>query len=138
MSKTKTETRDVAELLCPNKVDARDFYTWNGKIQIPPICPSLNQFTSACRIIEIEYYIDLYFDVNTMSFSSDILIPITIGTVPLNNGNTTNSLLPSYESCMYGAGDFHMPNEDSNEKKGKVINSDESSFVPVYPYYKFD
>lgn len=137
-SKTRTDTRDVVSLQCPNKVGARDFYTWNGRIKIPPVCPSLNKQTNMCKIIEIDYYIDLHVDVSTMSVSRDILIPLTIGTVPLQDPSRPEASAPTYESCMYGAGEYQVPLEDSNGRKGEMLNSDEASFAPVYPFYKFD
>jgi hypothetical protein len=128
----------LASLECSNKIGARDLYTWNGIIKTPPVCPSLNKQTNMCKNIEIDYYIALNVDVGTMYSSRDILIPLTIGTVPLQDPSRPEASGPLYESCMYGAGDYQVPFEDSNGRKGEMLNSDEASFAPVYPFYKFD
>ncbi len=133
--KTKSEKREVVCLNCPSHISADDSYTWNGKIRIPPICPSFNRHISTCKIIEIAYYIVLHVDVTTMFICDRIMIPLTIGSVPMQDLNDPGSepSAPSYESCMYGAG---LSLKNDKESKGEMFNTDEKTFVPVYPYFK--
>ncbi len=136
---TKSDKREVASLICPSNINAEDSYTWNGKIQIPPICPSFNSHISTCKIISIAYYIVLHADVNMVSIGSHIMIPLTIGSVPiqdLNNPGSRPCSAPSYESCMYGAELLLKNDKKSNESKGEMLYTDETTFVPVYPYFK--
>ena len=90
----------------------------------------------ARKNIEIAYYIVLQGDVTIVSYGTHIMIPVTIGSVPiqdLNNPESRPCSAPSYESCMYGAG---MSLKNDKESKGEIFNTDEKTFVPVYPYFK--
>lgn len=138
-TKTRSEVRDVALVYCPQPINAGEFYDWSGSLQIPPICSTLNHLTSVCRNIEIEYSLSLYFDVTTFSFSTNIQVPIVVGTVPMQSEDRVQNdvALPSYESCMYGACESRMPSEETG-RKGEILNSDENTFKPIYPYFKFD
>ena len=138
-TKSRSEVRDVALVYCPQSIGANDFYDWSGALQIPPVCSTLNQQTTVCRNIEVEYTLSLYFDVTTFSFSTNIQVPIVVGTVPLQREDRGESdvALPSYESCMYGTCEMEVVNDESG-RKGEVLNSDENTFKPVYPYFKLD
>lgn len=139
--KSKSDRREVAILHYGNQIGSKENQTWDGSLRIPPVCNTLNTCTTTCSIIELNYYLSLYFDVSTMSMSKDFMVPVRIGTVPIRENNIVDSIIedpvPSYESCIYGRNSTVMPSED-NGRKGEILNSDETSFAPMYTYYKFD
>jgi len=138
--KTKSEFRDVAVIYCPQPIGPNDFYEWNGLLQIPPVCSTLNNMTSVVRNIQIEYFLSLYFDVTTFSMSTNLKVPIVIGTVPLSteDNQMRENGLPTYENCMYGPCEAQTPPADNPYSKGEILDNDENTFKPIYPYFKFN
>ena len=136
-SKTKSCKRVIGETTYPGRVEPRTNVTWKGALIIPPVCQSSN---ASCRIIEITYTIDFNFSSNGVSISTDLLVPITIGTIPLrsveamSDDMNASNLPPSYEACMFGPNPNQMPPD--YEDKREIIESDDASFRPMYPYYK--
>jgi hypothetical protein len=135
-SKTRSCTRNVANIINPNKIPGRDIYNWDrGQLLIPSVCPSSN---GTCKIIEIHYCVQFSFGASS-SLDSHLSIPIKIGTIPLRNEQIeeTNLLtpsLPTYEECMFGSN----PNKELavHFDKGDVLENDSNIFKPSYPYYK--
>jgi hypothetical protein len=75
--------RDVGTpLLSPNPVGPRSNFNWTSIIRVPPIPPS-NNMTN--RIIDISYQLALVMQSGNLSFNVFVIIPIVIGTIPLQN-----------------------------------------------------
>lgn len=135
--KVRTSIRHVASIRFPGKVLARNQENWeNISLLIPPVSSSSN---GTCRIIEVRYAINLNIDAGGMTMSKDLTIPIVIGTIPLMNMGLplAGSNLPplSYQASIFDP----TPNEEmppEYETKGEVVETDENSFRPSYPYYK--
>jgi hypothetical protein len=133
-TKSKRCTRTVALIKYPKKINAKTTETWSDSVlTIPPVCSSSN---GTCRIIEVIYSVVFNFDASGMAISTDVSIPITIGTIPLQDSNnqTQHNLPYSFEASHFGAESNQMPPEF--EQKGEVFESDANSFKPYYPYYK--
>ena len=137
-TKTKICVRNVAQLKYPKRIPEKSREVWSQGIIIPAVCSSSN---GTCRIIQVNYCILFNFNPSGLSISKDLEIPITIGTIPIRNqsnnmqqGQTMPSLpQPAYQACMFG-------NENSNNfqpaSKGEVMESNSSSFMPMYPYFQ--
>lgn len=94
----------------------------NTRIIIPSIAASSNGIS---KIIVINYLLVFTFKCSG-SLSKDISIPITIGTIPFET-----TYIPSYEECFN-----EITPEIAEPVKGEIIESDLSTFKPLYPYYK--
>lgn len=144
-TKSRTCTRHVATIRFPGKIGAHKQETWENGLVVPPVCSSSN---GTCRIIDVRYVIDLKFDAGGMSTSKELYIPVVVGTIPLMNASSglrPNTLLPSYDGAppppySYQASIFDpTPNSEmppDYETKGEMVESDQNSFRPQYPYYK--
>ena len=141
-TKSRTVCRTVASIQYPGEIEPKGFKEWNNSVlAIPPVCSSFN---GTCRIIEVNYIVQFNFDVSGPSISTDLNIPIVIGTIPLGSnirpvapispvgGGEASAPPPySYEACMFG------PNPVPEEVgKGEIVESDIDSYKPFYPYYK--
>jgi len=149
-NKQRIENREVASVVHTSKTESENSFTWNGTLKIPPVCATTTINTSLCHIIDIIYQLVLHFDVNTISVSTDMSVPIIIGTICLKerervvNANESDDsdeipmpVIPelTYESALNNDRFIGNPME---KDKGSSRNSDETDFKPVYPYYKFD
>lgn len=134
-NKTRTCTRHVAAIRFPGKIGIRKQENWeNISLVVPPVCSSSN---GTCRIIDVRYAINLNFDAGGLAISKDLSIPVVIGTIPLMNlGIPVPQNWPlSYQASIFDpTPSQEMPPE--YETKGEVVESDQSSFRPHYPYYK--
>lgn len=100
----------------------------NQVIIIPPVCASL---TDLCKIIQVNYLLIFSFGVFG-SLDKDLVIPIKIGTIPLQNTCSNDSdSLPTYEECLFES-DF----KSEDALKGDMYESDEKTFRPIYPVFK--
>lgn len=132
--KSRTCTRHVASIRYPGKIASRQQENWsNIAIVVPPVSSSSN---GTCRIIEVNYAINLNFDASGMAISQDSTIPVVVGTIPLmNSGMPVPTNLPlSYQVSIFDP----TPNQEmapDYETKGEVVESDAHSFRPYYPYY---
>ena len=132
-TKSKTTHRKVTTLELPKRIEERTCENFdNMKLLVPPVCSS--SFGTS-RIIDISYYFDLNFDAAGPSVSTDLNVPIVIGTVPLasddNNRQSTYSNL-TYEASIFDANQFKQELID----KGEIMQSDADTYRPFYPYYK--
>ena len=142
---TRHSSRNVAEISHKNKVAPQTVETWNGRLVIPSVCPSSG---TLCQIIKVSYVIYMTFGASN-SIDSNLEIPVTIGTIPLQNEMPSNNNLnistiqnnmlsgdpPSYEACMFGAN----PNKElieTNYERGELVESNSNNFTPLYPVYK--
>ena len=136
-TKSKTCTRNVLEVRSPSKIGPRSFETWNGECTVPAVVATSN---GSCRIINVRY--DLVLNVYG-SMRSNLNIPIVIGTIPLLEPAQNGEIVlepppPSYQSCSYGSSARPMmPETGDQSKKGEIIENNQGSFVPLYPYYTF-
>lgn len=134
-TKSRTCRRHVATVRFPGKIAARQQENWeNISLVVPPVCSSWN---GTCRIIEVNYAINLNFDASGLAVSKDMTIPIVIGTIPLMNmGMPVPTSLPlTYQASIFDP----SPNQEmppDYETKGEMVESDVNSFRPFYPYYK--
>lgn len=135
--KSRTCTRNVASIQFPKRIAERSMEKWdNSVLVIPPVCSSSNM---TCRIIEVSYMVTFNFDASGVAVSTDITIPIVIGTIPMAiQANQMQPQLPfTYEADMFGPNTVQMPSEnDAGADKGEMYESDANTFKPFYPYYK--
>jgi hypothetical protein len=135
-TKSKKYTRRVAFIEYPNMINAKTTETWSGSaIIIPPVCSSSN---GTCRIIDVFYSVVLKFNTSGISTSTYVSIPITIGTIPLQESYYTNQ---AQHNLSYSFEASHFESESKEvllefEQKGEMFESDTNTFKPCYPYYK--
>ena len=131
--KSKFDGRVIAHIMFPDIVKERSFQDWNNIIlPIPAICSTSNEESN---IIKINYFVVFNFDTSGIAVSKDLLIPITIGTIPFkDNLNSGSSALTqnSFEGCMFGP-NTDFTNEDEN--KGEYYGNDSNTYMPLYPVY---
>jgi hypothetical protein len=149
----------IASVSFPKRISARTLETWpNLTLVIPPVCPSSNV---PCKNIQIEYALILSFSFDSLfSISRELIIPITIGTVPIYQrqsyiaqpsapasiqfqsdyaSNCETDAPPSYSDV---AGNFttdanaNQVTSSNNKENDEVLESDLNIFKPSYPYYK--
>ena len=140
--KTKTMTRKICSFTLPKVIKENSSERFdNIGFAIPPVCPTL--YTS--RVIELNYFFDLNFDATGISVSTDLKIPLVIGTIPLNESsgaNLPNAAPPyptnnqfNFQPNFFGAIEGStLP--VAQPEKGEVIESDSSAYIPQYPFYK--
>ncbi len=135
--KSKLCTRMIAKIRCPRKLDSQEIYEWTNRetnLIIPPVASTSN---GTCKIIDISYLLNLSFDASGLSVSTDLRIPIVIGTIPMRDPNqqaqnNENQLSAQFK---YLASIFESTGDYGEEIKGEVIGSDGNTFKPFYPYY---
>jgi hypothetical protein len=106
-------------------------YEWTNRetlLTIPPVVSSSN---GLCKIIQINYYLNLNFNPSGLSMSTDLQIPVVIGTIPLKDQTQSNSLSQQFQ---YMASIFKENFDYQEDLKGEVIESGQN-FTPVYPFY---
>lgn len=129
-NKTKTCIRNVASIKYDQRVSARSTDRWDKSVLlIPPVCSSSN---GTCRIIEVSYAVIFRFDASGFAISKDLVIPIVIGTIPMNIEQDSRPPAYTYETCIFGPNPVDIPDET---RKGEIIESDSNTFKPYYPYY---
>lgn len=79
-SKSKSVTRIVA-VKKMGRIEEGEHQSWNNvPLHIPPVPPS---DLVGCRIIDVVYYIKFTVDPSGPATDMEVLIPVTIGTIPL-------------------------------------------------------
>jgi hypothetical protein len=134
--KTKLCTRVVAMINFPRKLGPQDVYEWTHRetpLVVPPVASTSN---GTCKIIDISYLLNLNFDASGISVSTDMRIPLVIGTIPMRDQNQSqndeNKLSTQFK---YLASIFESTGDYEEEIKGEVVESDRNNFKPFYPYY---
>lgn len=111
------------------------------KLQIPPVCPST---VAGRRLIEVSYTLVFNFNPAGVHMSKDLLVPIVIGTKPLNeytneSSSSSTSIPPpppySYKQSIFEPTDEEELPPDYDEVKGEVLESDAKHFRPHYLYF---
>ena len=99
---------------------------------IPSVCPTLG---GVCQIISVTYALVFTFGVRA-SGDKDLIIPITIGTMPLRSSDDAYLPPPTYSQTMYeNDGEKEEFKDDEPPAKGDVYESDATSFKPLYPNF---
>ena len=140
-TRSKTFVRAICSFNLPKSVPSGTSESFNNiGFVIPAVCPSS---LPTSRIINLSYYFDLNFDASGISFSTDMQVPLTIGTIPMreessNNGPNGQYQLPTSEHFNYKP-NFFGPTSDSalplaQPDKGELIESNSAAYIPQYPY----
>ncbi|RMZ97900.1 arrestin domain-containing 3-like [Brachionus plicatilis] len=123
-------TRKVTSMEFRQKIDAKKTEVFkNMKMLIPSISPS----TMGCSsLIDVSYELFLNFDATGLSVSSDLNIPIQIGTMPVRKAKMPSNLKFEFEECVF------EPNlvEIKQNKQKQIFESNANVFKPKYPFYK--
>lgn len=85
----------------------------------------------------MSYAIKLTFEAGFFASSSELSIPIIIGTVPLmESGKSVPKNIPvTYQESIFDPTTTQeIPNE--YDIKGVIVQTDADMFRPYYPYYK--
>jgi hypothetical protein len=116
---------------------------WSASFRIPATCPTL---TGLSRILKINYFFKLGVDSSeTESTKNELSIPITIGSIPLQEQSVTHSSKKSNSSknqeVMYTFETDNTENDDplppyEYEKSGEAMQSDLHRYIPYYLFYK--
>jgi len=101
---------------------------------VPPLASTSDE---SCKIIDINYFLNLNFDASGVSISTDLRIPIVIGTIPLRNEkqqaeNDQNQLSSQFQ---YLTSIFENTRDYGEEINCEPLDSDGKKFMPLYPYY---
>nr|CAB3223210.1 arrestin domain-containing protein 3-like [Phallusia mammillata] len=111
------------------------------KLQLPAVVPSHQQF---CRVIDVEYYVELDCKTPRCHFNLKVRAPLEVGTIPLDHGaqGTETSLdQPSYgaPSGMAPAQYSIPPPSYASAATVTIPKSDdnpqEQTYAPQYNYY---
>lgn len=122
-SKTKIENREVAALTYPEKIEAFEKQTWIDHLKIPAICSSSNPKNNLSKIIVTNYIVRLHFDFKTLDVSTDLTIPVTIGTIPYKE-------IPSSSRKKFDESDG-TESGSSDESDEDEEDSDDSADLPM-------
>lgn len=121
--------REVISIQKGTKTKGKSLESWNSSLKIFPICPTSNQ---SSKLIEISYNILLNFDAAGISLSTDLVLPITIGTLPFSDDITHESQVVQPKRCLYDVDSVDFDNEFQTE----IFDANEEPFKPYYPYYE--
>ncbi|CAF0782805.1 unnamed protein product [Brachionus calyciflorus] len=135
-SRVRNCTRKVASMEFPNKVGIKTTEKWNN---LPILIPSVSPSTMGnSRLIDVSYELFLNFDATGVSTSTDLNVPIVIGTIPLRKGNKIgNTDLPFLlEECVFEPDPIQIKENEQKQKRREVFETDANTFKPLYPYYK--
>lgn len=112
---------DIVALEYPGeKIDPYKLVNWSDvKLKIPTVCPSI---TETCKIIKIEYKLTVVIVFIGFTKKKRVELPITIGTVPLNDSPSSISFPanPIFSSDYYN---------------GIDNKTNDTLFKPKYPFY---
>jgi hypothetical protein len=130
-SKSRTFSTDIGGFSFYKEIDSNSSEVWNSNFQIPPVCPSLNFL---CRIIDVNYSVNIELDASGCASSLDVKVPILIGTIPLRQANNNAGF--TYERFKIDSNQPSSQNVNDDDKpKGEIVNLDEN-YTPSYPYFK--
>ncbi|GAB0088641.1 hypothetical protein DMENIID0001_031030 [Sergentomyia squamirostris] len=150
--KPKVKTKEKAVTVAEARVACLDQVQQTKKfvqyLQIPPLPPTC---TSLSKVITISYEVRVEARVSGLYRNPNVQIPITLGSVPLNNvcsiPNSSISMVestvnpddeprderdippPSYEECAFGAAQLRDDEDDENT----VMSC--RNYAPRYPVY---
>lgn len=133
---TKKSHHDMAKTVIDKVIAGKTSQTITNDQQplvIPSVCPTLN---GLCQIISVNYALVFTFGVKG-SIDKDLIIPITIGTVPLHSASNAYHPPPIYEQSMFGSEGsekLEFKNDDP-PVKGDVYESDANTYRPLYPNF---
>ncbi|XP_022332250.1 arrestin domain-containing protein 17-like [Crassostrea virginica] len=158
-TKSKTTVQEVARVTHPD-LQPGETETWSGdRLVLPPLPPS---FLVGCRIIDINYYLELIVDPSGPALDLHVPLLVIIGTIPLRavvqqyqtqygiSGPGPSQLPPPGPEPtappMGGASaDMNLPPPSYNEcvfGKSNIKEEDDSEytqgqmdFAPAYTYY---
>lgn len=107
----------------------------NGRIKIPPVCPSLQD---TCRVIKLEYKLTLVVNVKEYSMKKLVSVPIVIGTVPFTDSNSPspNINIRYFKSVLNRKGNCEQYFKEEQYEKELEENEKNKKMEPKYPYYK--
>lgn len=141
----KRVKQDVVSEISSEYIQPHSFEDWNRiRLKIPPVCASTISLVS--RIIAVSYQLVLNFDAVGFHVSKDLIIPIVIGTVPLQDSPIASRDLQDFSSCLnpppYSfqasvlgpSSDDELP-PDYDEIVGEICDSNAKTFRPYYPYF---
>ena len=133
--KSRTEYRFVDSIKYEHFISKKSNEEWNNAaIIIPAVCSSSN---GTCDIIQLKYCLVLNFDLKNFSSSTDLEIPVVIGTIPMRSENPAIQNNFSYESDTFGNNPVAISwRDDDDGKERDVVESDVSSYKPFYPFYR--
>lgn len=143
----RSRTTNIRTLIYDGpKIGPRMQGKWSdGKLKIPPVCPSLLE---TCSIIKLHYRLKLIVNVRGLSVNQRLDIPILIGTVPMNDSNTNLQNISSmnYRQSIINRQGMFKPkiSQFVQMKQLKAVGDYKKEtkfeldyFEPKYPYYSF-
>lgn len=129
-TKTYTDKRVVKSIKYPSNIKQHSQINWeNSDLLIPPVCASGN---GTCKLIVVEYQLVLKY-IESSAESKELKIPLVIGTMPLSQ-ELLNSPV-TYENDSF-IEIYAVALDTKDDDKGELIESNTSTYKPVYPYYK--
>lgn len=127
--KTKMVVRRVGSYALPNLIKAKSTERFdNVGFIVPAVCPTL----TSSRIIQIGYHLDLNFDAAGPSVSSDMKVPLVIGTIPLGESRNVLSNQLSFQPNFFGAVTVRAEQDQKGGDGEPIVQQ----FLPHYPFYK--
>lgn len=125
-NKSRVENREVISATYDKKIGPKSFQAWDGSLKIPPVCATaMASAGNVCKIIEISYLVRMYFDFSkTFDISSDLTIPVIIGTIPL-------------KAAAPKEGKYGDENEDEDEDVDEADSEDEIP-IPTLPSLTYE
>lgn len=128
--KKRVENREVISVTYDKKIGPKSFQTWDGSLKIPPVCATaMSSAGNVCKIIEIAYLVRMYFDFSkTFDISSDLTIPVIIGTIPLKTHATKEAK---------NGGDDEDEDEDA-DGDGSMSDSEDEIPIPTLPSLTYE
>lgn len=130
----KISEHDVAKIIIDKQIVGKTSQSViaDQPFVIPSVCSTLN---NVCRIISVNYSLVFTFGVRG-SIDKDLIIPITIGTVPLQTRSDTYLPPPTYEQSTLGNNlEKQEFKEDDQPTKGDIYDSDADTYKPLYPNF---
>ena len=130
-NRTKVFKREVISIQKGTKTKGKCLESWNSSLKIFPVCPTSN---GNSKIIEISYGILLNFDASGLSLSTDLNLPITIGTLPFSDTVAHETEVVHPKRCLYDVDSVDFDNTFQTE----IFDASEEAFKPFYPYYEYE
>lgn len=124
--RTKEERTSEAEIRCGG-LKKRNKIAYTQQLFIPAVPPTN---TNYCRVLNVCYEVQVKCKVSGMSFSPVVIIPIIIGTVPINLDQNTNydSIPPVMNTPMIE----NMTYDQMIGSYTPQVNNENSNLPPSY------
>lgn len=116
---SKIVSREIVTAQYTKKIGAKSKETWNGYLTVKPTCSSSTNNSN--KLINVSYVLICYMDASGISTGTNLIIPITIGTVPIRESVNESDPSPIYQR-------WDMPLELEQ-------NEEEDVLPPYYPYF---